>query len=68
MIAIQEERFAFLPEKVRLAFFFVPGLRFSPEKHLKTRGNASVFSNKSVFFRAEHTEIFMLFEVWGVAF
>ena len=68
MITTQEERFTFLPEKVRLAFFIrTRSPLFSP-KTLKTRGNACVFLHKRVFFRAGNTDIFLLFEVWGVPF
>jgi hypothetical protein len=68
MITTQEERFAFLPEKVRAAFFLRTRSQISPGKHLKTRGNARVFFNTKVFSRAENTGIFMAFEVWGVPF
>ena len=68
MIAIQEERFAFLPEKVRVAFFLRTGAQISTEKTFKNKRTRSRFLLKMCFFQAENTGIFMLFEVWGVAF
>ena len=72
MIAPLEERFAFLPEKVRLAFFLRTRSQIFARKTFKNKRKCSRFFNKivfsglkipafSCFFRSGGSP----FEVWG---